>query len=355
MADHDVDRLSAFTTMTPRLRARHELQLFVRRLATLFALVAGLLVLGTIGFVITEGTSVWKSFVWALDIVATVGSIQSPTDTGGEVVKVVLIVLGVGTLFYALVSVTEFFVAGHLSGLLEERRTRRMIDSLHDHYLICGFGRVGRQVARDLAGAGVKYVVIDSNPDSRELAQAVGVRFLEGSASEDEILRAAGIERARGIVACVDSDAENIFITLSARELRPDIKIIARASAEDSEKKLLRAGADRVISPYKASGAEMARLALHPNVAGAVELAPEYRMEEIEVTAGCAGSGRTVGEIRGGAIIVALRQTDGGFLAQPPAETRLNDGDVLVAMGTERTMSRLEALFEPEPAAQPQA
>jgi voltage-gated potassium channel len=332
-----------------------EIHLFLRRLATLFALIAGVLVIGTIGFAITEGTSVWNSFVWSLDVVATVGSIQSPTDTGGEIIKVILIVLGVGTLFYALVSVTEFFVSGHLSGLLEERRTRRMIDSLHDHYVICGFGRVGRQVARDLGAAGAKYVVIDSNPDNRELAYGVGVRFLEGPPSEDEMLRAAGIERARAVVACVDSDAENIFITLSARELCPGIKIVARASAEDSEKKLLRAGADRVISPYKASGTEMARLALHPNVAGAVELAPEYRMEEIEVTEGCAGSGRTVGEIRGGAIIVALRQQDGNFVAQPPGETRLGDGDVLVAMGTERTMSRLEALFEPEPAAQPQA
>ena len=323
-----------------------EIRLFVRRMTTLFILIAGVLVFGTVGLTLSEGTNIWNSFVWSLDIVATVGSIQAPTDTGGEVVKVVLIVLGVGTLFYALVSVTEFFVAGHLSGLLERRRIRRMIDSLTDHYVICGYGRVGRQVARDLAAAGAKYVVVDSNPDNRERAHAVGVRFLEGSASDDELLRAAGIERARGVVACVDSDAENIVITLSARELAPDVKVIARASAEDSEKKLLRAGADRVISPYKASGHEMARLALHPNVSGAVDLAPEYRMEEIEVTEGSAGSGSSIGDIRGGAVIVALRRPDGHFVAQPPPETTLGDGDVLVAMGTERTMSRLEALFD---------
>jgi len=283
-----------------------ELRHFARRIGLLFALIAGLLVFGTVGLSLSEGTNVWDSFVWALDIVATVGSIQAPTDVAGQIVKVVLIVLGVGTLLYALIAVTEFFVAGHLSGLLEDRRTRRMIDSLTDHYLICGFGRVGRQVARDLAAAGAKYVVIDPDPENRERAQAAGVRFLEGLASEDELLRSAGIERARGIVACVDDDAENIVITLSARELAPDIKIIARASAEHSEKKLLRAGADRVISPYKTSGTEMARLALHPNVSGAVELAPEYRMEEIEVTSGCPGSGCTIGEIQGGATIAAL-------------------------------------------------
>jgi voltage-gated potassium channel len=325
-----------------------ELRHFARRIGLLFALIAGLLVFGTVGLSLSEGTNVWDSFVWALDIVATVGSIQAPTDVAGQIVKVVLIVLGVGTLLYALIAVTEFFVAGHLSGLLEDRRTRRMIDSLTDHYLICGFGRVGRQVARDLAAAGAKYVVIDPDPENRERAQAAGVRFLEGVASEDELLRSAGIERARGIVACVDDDAENIVITLSARELAPDIKIIARASAEHSEKKLLRAGADRVISPYKTSGTEMARLALHPNVSGAVELAPEYRMEEIEVTSGCPGSGCTIGEIQGGATIAALIRPDGNFVAQPPTETMLAEGDVLVAMGTERTMSRLEALFEPD-------
>jgi voltage-gated potassium channel len=330
-----------------------EFRIFIRRMTILFGLIAGLLVFGTIGLALSEGTNLWDSFVWSLDIVATVGSIQAPNDVGGQIVKVVLIVLGVGTLLYGLIAVTEFFVAGHLSGLLEDRKTRRMIDSLTDHYVICGFGRVGRQVARDLSAAGAKYVVIDPDPENHERAQAVGVRFLEGMASEDELLRTAGITRARGIVACVDDDAENIVITLSARELAPEIKIIARASAEDSEKKLLRAGADRVISPYKASGTEMARLALHPNVAGAVELAPEYRMEEIEVTSGCAGSGCTIGEIQGGATIVALIRGDGNFVAQPPSETRISEGDVLVAMGTERTMTRLEALFDPDGAGAP--
>jgi voltage-gated potassium channel len=144
----------------------------------------------------------------------------------------------------------------------------------------------------------------------------------------------------------VDDDAENIVITLSARDLKPDIKIIARASADGSEKKLLRAGADRVISPYKTSGTEMARLALHPNVAGALDLAPEYRMEEIEVTPGCAGEGCRIGEVQGGATIAALIRADGSFLAQPPTDTMVGEGDVLVAMGTERTMNRLEAMFE---------
>jgi voltage-gated potassium channel len=148
------------------------------------------------------------------------------------------------------------------------------------------------------------------------------------------------------VLACVDSDAENVFITLSARELSPDIAIVARASQEDSERKLVRAGATRVISPYKSSGAEMARFALHPQVWGVHDVDAEYRMEEIQVTAGCAGAGQTIGDIRGGAYIVGLRQA-GGFVPQPAPETVLCPGDVIMAMGTPRTMDRLESLFTP--------
>ena len=240
----------------------------------------------------TEDASVWDGFLWALDTIATVGSIPAPQTTGGQVVKVVLIVFGVGTLFYALVAITEFVVAGHMSGLLEERRRQRMVDGLSDHYLVCGFGRVGRQVVRSLRAAGASYVVIDRNPETVDAAAAAGVPSIEGEAANEQLLRQAGIERARALIACVDSDAENVFITLTARELRPDLTIVARASGEEAEQKLRRAGAQRVVSPYTSSGSEMARLALHPQVAGAVVVAPQYRMEEIEVTPGCPGAGR---------------------------------------------------------------
>ncbi len=342
-----LDQLTRFTTTTPQFAAAHELTSFLRRMALLGLAIVTLVALGTAAFVVTEGTSVWYGFVWTLDTVATLGSIPAPEHVGAQIVKVVLIVLGVGTLFYALVTVTEFFVAGHLGGMLDEWRRQRMVDSLSNHYLVCGFGRVGRQVARDLQAANAKYVVVDSNPENRERTQGVGVRFIEGSPSDDAVLRRAGIERAAAVIACVDSDAENIFITLTARELRADIKIVARASVTDSEKKLRRAGADRVISPYKASGAEMARLALHPQVAGVVDVAPEYRMEELEVMPGCPGDGLTIEDVRGGSMIVALRRPDGTFVAQPPAETVLSAGHVLVAMGTPRTLERLEALFAP--------
>jgi voltage-gated potassium channel len=227
------------------------------------------------------------------------------------------------------------------------RRTVRKIENLRDHHVICGFGRVGRQVARDLRAEDNSFVVIDSLPENQELAASLEVPFLLGTPSDDEMMRAAGIERARSVLACVDSDAENIFICLTARELAEGVTIVARAAAEDSEKKLLRAGADRVISPYKTSGAEMARLALQPQVSGVVDVAPEYRMEEIEVTAGCEGAGKRIGEVRGGATIAALRRANGRVEPQPAAETKLQVGDVLVAMGTVEALHRLEELFQP--------
>ena len=326
---------------------RRQLLEFVERLAVLVAAICLLLALGTAGYVITEGTSVGFGFVWALDTVATVGSIPEPASTAGQVLKILLIVFGVGTLFYALVTVTEFFVAGHLSGLLEERRTLRKIESLEDHIIICGFGRVGRQAARDLRGAGRTFVVLDNNPaETREHAEATGAPFVEGSPSDDEVLRSAGIMRAAGVMACVDSDAENIFITLTARELRSDITIVARASVEDSESKLRRAGADRIVSPYKASGSQMVRLTLHPQVTGVVDVAPEYRMEEIEVTIGCEAAGRTVEDIRGASTIVALRR-DGAVAPQPAPGTVLRDGDVVVAIGETAALEKLETRLAP--------
>lgn len=233
------------------------------RLALLALAIVVLLGAGTAGYALTEGVSVGFGFVWALDTVATVGSIPEPSSTAGQIVKIALIVLGVGTLFYALVAVAEFFVAGHLSGILDERRALKQIDSLSDHVLVCGFGRVGRQVARDLRAAGRDFVVIDTDVEgTREHAEATGAPIIHGRASDDEVLHQAGIMRASGVIACVDSDAENVFITLSARELRADVAIVARAAEEDAERKLRRAGADRVVSPYKESGAEMVRLAL---------------------------------------------------------------------------------------------
>jgi len=319
-------------------------------MALLAITVSCLLALGTIGLAVAEGVGPWYGFRWALDTAATVGGFPQPRTTVGQIIHVGLIVVGVGTLFYALATVAEFFAAGHVGELLAARRMQKMIDLLADHHIICGYGRVGRQVARDLRAARAQFVVVDATTENRKLAEAEGMRFIEGDASDDAVLIDAGIERARSLMACADSDANNVFITLTARELRTDIFIVARAAIEDTEKKLNRAGADRIISPYKASGTEMARLALHPQLSGVVDVDVEYRLEEIPAGEGCAATGQTVGDIRGGSMIVGLRRL-AEFHPQPPADTMLRSGDVLIAMGTPATLQRLEDLLAPASAA----
>lgn len=340
----DLDRLRHSTSDRPDAATHRQLIVFARRIVVLALVAACLLVLGGIGLALSEHVDMWYGFRWALDTAATVGGFPQPHTLAGQIVQVALVVLGVGTLFYALATVTEFFVAGHLGDLLAVRRMQRMIDSLTDHHIICGFGRVGRQVARDLRAARAQYVVVDSTSANRPLAEGLGLGFIEGDAADDAVLVQAGIARARSIIACADSDADNVFITLTARELRADIPIVARAAIEDTEKKLKRAGADRVISPYKTSGTEMARLALHPQLSGVFDVDVEYRMEELSVREGCEGMGQTVGDIRGGSMIVGLRR-GAVFQPQPAADTQLLAGDVIVAMGTPSTLERLEALL----------
>jgi voltage-gated potassium channel len=250
--------------------ARHEVLRFLRRLVLLIGAVAVLVLGGAAAFVVSEDVSYWRGLTWALDTVATVGSIPHADSLGGQVTQVVLITFGVGTMFFLLVTLTELFVAGDLSGLLEARRMQKKIAELRDHYLICGFGRVGRQVSRDFRNAGVAFVVIDDNPEVREALEEHEVLYIEARGSDDKALMEAGIEHARGLVACIDSDAENIFATLTARELRPDIHIVARAAAAAAARKTRAAGAHDVISPYKTSGTAMAHLALnstHPRPA----------------------------------------------------------------------------------------
>jgi voltage-gated potassium channel len=342
------DRSGLFRIAELRIaRRERELHQFVRRLAILLVVLFVLVLAGAIGYAASEGTSVPYGFFWTLDTVTTLGVIPQPHDTGGRVLQTCLELFGIGTLFYGLATVAEFFVSGQLSGLLSARRLQRMIDAYKDHYIICGYGRVGRQVARDLRSAGASFVVVDPNPTRREIAEEDGVPLIEQSGADDDVLQTAGIDRAAGVIACVDSDAENIFIALSARQLREDLLIVARASREESERKMLLAGADRVISPYKTSGSEMARVALHPQVGGMVAIAADYRMEEIDVPPASAGTGRTIADVRGESVIVAVRRPDGRLDEQPAPGTVLDPGDKVFALGTPGAIEQLESVFQP--------
>jgi voltage-gated potassium channel len=263
--EHQVERLEHRVGLRPRpgpASARHEMGFFLRRIALLMGAVALLVLGGAVALAGFEDVSYWHGVTWSLDTISTIGAAADPATTGGDITKIFLTIFGVGTMFFLIVTLTELFIAGDLSGVLAERRMQSKIAQLKDHYLICGFGRVGRQVALDLQRAGVAFVVVDDNPDVREYIEEMDVLHVDGRGSDDEVMLEAGIERARAVLACVDSDAENIFATLTSRELRPDIPIVARAAVESSERKLIRAGANEVVSPYKASGRTMASLAL---------------------------------------------------------------------------------------------
>ena len=252
-----------------RALVRREFTYFLRRLAVAGLLLAVLMVGGATAYAAFEDETWWKGFIRAFETVTTLGEAGTPSSLGGQITEIVVISLGLGTLLYLLGTITELLVTGHLTGLLEARRMQKRIEDLRDHYLVCGFGRVGHQIARRLNAAGVDYVVVDENPEVREDMEEMGLLHVDGRASDDDILCEAGIMRARAVITCVDSDAENIFVTITARALRPDIEIVARAAEERTEQKLIRAGANDVVSPYKASGDTMARLAL--DVAGARE------------------------------------------------------------------------------------
>jgi voltage-gated potassium channel len=327
-----------------------QLRTYGRQILQAGTVALALLLLGATGLALSEGVDFWFAFQWALDTAATVGGFPEPRSTTGQIIQVALVLVGIGTLFYALAIVAELFVAGHLSDVLAARRMQRTIDSLTDHHIICGFGRVGRQVARDLALSQASCVVIDTDPHNQLIAEELGMAFVEGDAADDSVLTRAGVARARSVIACADSDANNVFITLTARELRADISIVARAAVEETEKKLRRAGADRVISPYKTSGREMARSALHRQLSGIVDFGSQYRIEEIEVGETCEALGSTIGEIGHGVTIVGLRRGT-EFRPQPPQDETFQPRDGIVAMGTPPALEQLERMLEDRVAA----
>jgi voltage-gated potassium channel len=243
-----------------------------------------------------------------------------------------------------------------IGGIWAERRRRRAIEALRDHYIICGFGRVGRRVAEEFRHEGAPFVVLDFSAAAKATAAEENALFIEGEGTDDEDLHSAGLERARGLVAASDDDADNLYITLSARAANPDVLIVARASNEDASKKLRLAGADRIVQPYQAAGRVMANLMLRPQVTAFVDVVTsasgsDLRFEEIEVTGACGQGGKSIREIdvrrETGALIVALRKRDWSFDTTPTPEAVLDVGDVLIAAGTEEELRALEGLFAP--------
>ena len=327
-----------------------------RRVAYAGAALLALLIGGSVAFHQALNES-WMQAVYRTMVTVSLAGLDTvPRNDWARAVSIVLVIAGLTIFAYVAAILVEGIAGGVFTGALAERRRHRAIEHLRDHYIICGYGRVGRRVAAEFREAGEKYVVLDFSKGAIEAAQEAGDLFIEGSGTEDEDLRAAGLERARGLVASSDSDSDNLYITLSSRSVRPDLLIVARASDQDAAKKLQLAGADRVVQPYSTAGKEMAKLVLRPQVAAFLDIVstsggPELLFEEIEVKESCPEAGKTIRDLQirkvTGAMIVALRKRDGTFDTTPTPEAALEAGDVMIAAGTPEELRRLEELFAP--------
>jgi voltage-gated potassium channel len=323
-----------------------------RLLVALTATLAG----GTIGFRETLHESWFQSFYRAVVTLTLTGLDSVPSNDGARAISLVLVAVGLAIIGYAGAVIVGAIAGGVLTGAVAERRRERTIEQLHDHFIICGYGRVGRRVADEFRAAGVPFLVVDFHDDAIGAAKEDKALIVEGDATKDENLRKAGLERARGLVAASDSDADNLFVVLSARSVRPDLTIVARASGVDAERKLGLAGADRVVLPYTAAGRVMANLVLKPQVTAFLDAVttatgPDLQLAEIEVRETCSAAGKTIRELRirheTGAIVIALRKPDGSFDTTPEPDTPLDVGDVLIGVGSPDELSALEDLFAP--------
>lgn len=313
------------------------------RAITAGALLALLLAFGTAGYVLIEAFPPFDAFYMTVTTVATVGFGEiHPLSTAGRAFTILLIISGVGVLFYVLGSTATFLLEGQLAAILGVRRMRGKIDRLANHYILCGFGRVGQEIGREFAERAVPFVVLDHTPESVAQATAAGYLVHEGDATHDENLRAAGIERARGLIAAGDSDANNTYITLSAKSLNPSLFVIVRAGTPEIEARLRRAGADRVISPYTLAGRRIALAATQPFMVDFVDALPHGRhgviLAELEVKQDGPLAGRSLAQACAGGPslrVLAVQHADGSVAVAPALDTLLAVGDQVVVLGDE--------------------
>ena len=324
-----------------------------RRLVYIAIALLVVIAAGTIGYKVIGGEewSFLDALYMTITTLSTVGFKEvHDLSATGRIFTILLVIGGVGVMFYSLGTIFQYFIEGQLTDIFEGRRMKEGIAKLKDHIIICGYGQVGREVALTFKGEGVPFVVIDQNQEAIAKADKDGHLYIQGNATRDDTLDEAGIQRARGLVAAVGSDADNIFITLSARGLRSDLLIIARAFAEESESKLKRAGADRVILPLRLGGKRLAMVALHPLVIDFVETTMhsherDFVLEDVSIASGSPLAGMTIKQGRetsGGAVILAVKKKGGNLLANPPQETLLEVGDEVVVMGTKQQLSSFE-------------
>ena len=329
--------------MTPTRR-------FLWGIAALTAIVSA----GVVGYMLIEGWSFIDSVFMTVTTITTVGYDEvHPLSEAGRVFSIFLIVGGVGGALYSLSAIVAFVVEGEFGTRLGRRQMKNRIAKLKNHFIICGYGRVGQEIGRFFAEEGVPFVAVDNDQESTAIADKENHLYLLADATNDEALKEAGIEHARGLVVAVSSDPDSTYITLSARQLRPDLFIEARASSDEAETKLKKAGANRIISPHRIGARRMAMIALRPAVVDFIDTVTyrrgrELQMENIAVNDGSSLAGQSVAEIsrRTKATLLAISKKSGRLLPNPQAEEIIEAGDILVAMGTRQQLMALEKVCE---------
>lgn len=327
-----------------------------RRLFPAIIFLAAIAVIGVLGYAFIEKWTLLDSVYMVVTTLFTVGFGEvHPLSPAGKIFTMFIIVGGVGSAIYAAGQVVEIIVAGEMTGYRKRRSMDRKIREMTDHYIICGFGRVGHQVAQVFLTRQVPFVVIDPKKESLDELEAKGVPVLIGDATDDAVLMAAGIDCARGLIACSDSDVANVYITLSARQLNAGLNIVARAGLKETEKKLTMAGANRVISPYFLSGVRMAAMATQPVAVDFLELVThgglvDFRLFQVTIPTGSPLSGKSIGEadIRNasGALVLAIRKSNGSFDLHPKETSKVEANDVLVVLGTQEHFDLLEKMVQ---------
>jgi len=306
--------------------------------------------IGTLGYMVVEGWSLFDGLYMTVITLTTVGYGEvRPLSQPGRTFTILLIFLGVGFMFYVATAIAQAVVEGQLQDVFGRRRLEKKIRNLKDHFIICGFGRIGEIIARELSQANIPIVVVDNRPQHTPFLERSGYLHVIGNATQEEVLLAAGIEQARGLISVVSSDADNVYIVLTARSMKPDLNIVARAGETGSQQKLRRAGANVVISPYELGGQRMAQTILRPTVVDFMDVAfgeaIDLSLEEIPV----GSSGDIIGQPlkesglrqRLDLIIVAIKRLDGSMLFNPQSDTRILQGDTLIALGSKANLDKL--------------